>query len=292
MSGSFSHVSIHNAKDRWAKGFGQKGTFSLDKYSGDFSEESVSEVETDMNLLLSDINQTEKTVVILGNKASFPTNSNSTPEYKFDTRESFSYQMNAITDEEKNSLGVVKGDYLQGFLRVAVANIDYHYTLDGKAFTFRVAVGGSSGAKMGEKLMLVDGVFQFLDIGVIPHVWVRNRSDAVKPLSFWNQNDMDEEQYEDNAIQKEADLLQAKFSQLRIPMPFSVVMPNGEETLDTKKIAGSGTTSMNIVVGGIVAFRDVLTDNITEAQLANDLIQQVIRFDIQDLNALIQLSIE
>lgn len=277
ISGSFYTLSLHNGLDMWSYGFGTAG--QLNAVVAEM--ETKSEMEQFEEMIQ---NMSSNGYLLLGE--SFPSTSQ-TPLFTFSTDEDTLYTMNIPPETMK--FDPVTGGRLAGFLRMAADVVQYDYDLDGKPFSFRVRLGGSvDGAQMGDKQLFVDGAWRWLDIAEKPYKWVSERKDAVKALSFWNQPREDEgggpseEDMEEEA--KFASAVIAAADRIRLPMTVAL-----QQDVDLLGLGVSNYT-LRFLVANEVQFRDAKTKGWTEADLAVNPINQILHFDMPDINLHATLS--
>ena len=233
-----------------------------DIYSHGFD---VGEDSDDFDSILRELerNTIDNGTLLVGNKL-IPIECS--PPYTFDVADGSNLP---LSSDSLDSVGVISSEALGGALRMAARHMDYHYTLDGKEFHVRVSMGGCEG-RMGDKMMLVDGGYKWLDLENQEFTSVRPE----KALSMWNNPEEGKQgPREDTSGRPEAftDLYRAK----RMAMPIQLT----NESVDFSELTSG--FSLQLHLDGGATFKGHAETS--EADLANDLKEQIRRFEIDDL---------
>jgi hypothetical protein len=170
---------------------------------------------------------------------------------------------------------VLTGDRLNGAFRLALDHLDYHFSLAGQDCRIRILLGRCHDdlSLMAVKQVYSNGVYQYYD--PVENKLTETANENV--WSFWNQG-----KYlnpgNDGSEDTKSLPLRSAFKAYRVPMPLDIMNPS----VDFAQFQTRDVT-LTLLVGGTVGFRDAVLDGLTEAQLAAQPMEQLKRFDLDNL---------
>lgn len=170
-----------------------------------------------------------------------------------------------------------------GLLRMCFQYVDYHFTLGGSAHTMRVYLSHPT-IDMATKCYVNDsGQVFFIDIAEENNpVAKTSYEDCVKPLTFWNQPQINSWIGESSPSESEHVRM---FKAFQIGLPIELV----DKTIDLQELKNQSFTT-NLLVDPSVSFREAKRSNgwngqsWTETELIQNIAWLTIMFEIPGLN--------
>lgn len=278
ITGTYVAISLHLADDMFANGFNPGG-----------KENEATDPMVQVEDTLSKLDQG---IALVGTVAPFISDTATLTRYTFDVTGNTGSKpdIRTLTDAERAKLTTVTGDHLFGVLRYSVETVQYWYQLDGKKMAFQVCLAGPN-FRMADKMILdSDGHFKFLVCpeGTAPNTWTlsTSRPSDQRVLSFWNGHTVQSEYFQEelNQDMSQDTAKAAAFAKLMndsrfVGMPLKVT----NESVDFATAINADIV-IDLAVNTYAFFDTAKQRGLSEADLANNRILQVILYSMEDLN--------
>lgn len=261
MSGSFHSMVLHFEEDFFGNGF-SKAVTQRDE------EVTAAEMKSSVAAMITSL---PKAHVLAGDAPDATDCGDAEFTFQVSAPKAFSITPPGATV----TTPVLSGSRLNGAFRLALDHLDYHFTLDNKECRIRLLMNRCHGtlSLMGVKQVLVDGVYKFYDPVANELIDTPNAN----VWSFWNQgkylNPENQSQEDEDSLP-----LREAFRDYRLPMPIDII----NKEIDFADFRTKNAT-VTLLVGGSIGFREAVVDELTAAQLAAQPIEQLKRFDLNNL---------
>lgn len=261
VSGSFHSMVLHFEEDFFGNGF-SKAVTQRDE------EVTAAEIKSSIAAMITSL---PKAHVLAGDSPDATDCGDGEYTFQVSAPKAFSITPPGATVETP----VLSGSRLNGVFRLALDHLDYSCTLDNKECRIRLLMNRchETLSLMGVKQVMVDGVYKFYDPVANELIDTPNAN----VWSFWNQNKYTNPENQ-NEDEEDSLPLREAFRDYRLPMPIDII----NKEIDFADFRTKNAT-LTLLVGGSIGFRGAVADDFTAAQLATQPIEQLKRFDLNNL---------
>lgn len=269
LTGEFDSLVFTAGEDLWSSGF----DMDLASISGD--EQSVpteAQINEAVQAMLTNVRN--HSTIVLGDSVLGNTKSNA--KYTFDTANGSTYKAQKPIDAQ-HTLSIGSSNQF-GALRIAIRHLEFEFTLNGESKFVRVVTSDpSKGYLIGDKLLKVDGEFQYFDLDTQTFTTKR----PARPCTMWSNGRESSENPEDAAFNEADSIMETVFKDITsdaiVPMPIELTsMPDLARLRDNSQ---SLTFTIDFIATSHVGLRgmhDVSEDAVTDADVIKN-------FDIDSL---------